>query len=419
MYTIFIALACLYFIRETFLHNPLFRRTLNQMICFFDFVSKHNPLLLTYYDEDVKSNEENHPQEQNAVVSRYEDKYLEKFKSFPSDYVFNEKELEEENRLCESLKGKYETNKKDNLSRISSHLAKLNALCEKLGHGKDTPENKQILLEFNDYTKDGDENDKEYEDFVNSIHFDEMYQDVIEQKKLLEEELREITEKNVTEEEFHLEARNKIINNKLDGYINNYVLEHTPLGNIYMRYNNKKKSFEYFSNNTIPYRYLETVGRKYVMTYWCKPLFVDTELELKQAEQRYDEEHKRRKEEELRVKEEIAKNPRNVLARMKNYNKETKSQVTMSQPMKNRTQNNVLPPQIKANLVQLNQSQSSEKQLLKEHSNRYTWEGRLSGFCPLQKVNKKTFDKKLAMTYADYKLWQKTLQEKKDNCKCK
>jgi hypothetical protein len=48
-----------------------------------------------------------------------------------------------------------------------------------------------------------------------------------------------------------------------------------------MRYNNEKKSIEYFSNNSIPYRYLEPVGRKYIMTYWCKPIFFDIEEELK------------------------------------------------------------------------------------------------------------------------------------------
>ena len=71
----------------------------------------------------------------------------------------------------------------------------------------------------------------------------------------------------LTEEEISEKARDVIINNKLDKYIDNYILEYTPLGNIYMRYNNNKKSFEYYSNNSMPYRYLEPVGRKSVMTY--------------------------------------------------------------------------------------------------------------------------------------------------------
>jgi hypothetical protein len=171
--------------------------------------------------------------------------------------------------------------------------------------------------------------------------------------------------------------------------MNNYVLEHTPLGNIYMRYNSSKGSFEYFSNNTIPYRYLEPVGRKYVMTYWCKPIFVNLEDELKKAEIKYDEDKK--KEEELRNK---PKESKDYMAKLKSYNNETRHQTMM----KNQRPN---PPQIKANLA--NVTQKSEKLLLKEHANRYTWEGRISNFCPLKKIDRKIVDKNLTLTYADFK----------------
>jgi hypothetical protein len=201
-------------------------------------------------------------------------------------------------------------------------------------------------------------------------------------------------------------AHEIILNNKLDLYVNNYILEHTPLGNVYMRYNNSKKSFEYFSNNTIPYRYLEPLGRKYVMTYCCKPLFVDIEEELKKAEIKFDEEAEQKKENDKKREEDIAANPKNVIARMKNYNKDTKNQLNIKPQMKNRGSSNfVLPPQIKANLPNVNQS--SDKHLLKEKANRYTWEGRLSNFCPLKKIDRKLVDKNLSMTYSDFKKRQK------------
>jgi hypothetical protein len=177
-----------------------------------------------------------------------------------------------------------------------------------------------------------------------------------------------------------------------------------------MRYNNDKKSFEYFSNNSIPYRYLEPVGRKYVTTYWCKPIFVDIEEELKKAEQKLDDDKKKKEEEEKRMKEERKNNPKNILAQLKNYNKESKD-VTM-RPMKNRSnKNTVLPPQVKANLPDVNKT--SEKQLLKEKANRYTWEGRLTNFCPLKKIDRKKTDKNLTMTYADFKKIQQEKQNKK------
>lgn len=412
---ILLILCLLYFVynvapKSFFLINKtftlFFKEQFLRFISFIKFVCENNPLLLHYYDENdeiINNENENNNinvEKQNKITPIYENKYLEKFKSFPSDYVLNETELEKEKDL---LKAKYETYKSDSIRRLIYELNDIKTLCDKLGNGNETPENKKLLLEFNNYTIETFEDDCDYEEFVNSIHYDEMYQDVINKKNALEEELKELMFKNVTEEEFRLEARNKVINEKLNGFINNYVLEHTPLGNIYMRYNNDKKSFEYFSNNTIPYRYLEPVGRKYVMTYWCKPLFVDAEEELKQAEIRYEEEKKRKEEEEKKRQEEIKKNPKNVLARMKNYNKDTKNIATMKSQMRNRS---VLPPQIKANLVNVNQH--TEKQLLKEHANRYTWEGRLTNFSPLQKIDTK---KPLTLSYSDYKRMQKDLKK--------
>jgi hypothetical protein len=174
-----------------------------------------------------------------------------------------------------------------------------------------------------------------------------------------------------------------------------------------MRYNNDKKSFEYFSNHTIPYRYLEAVGRKYVTTYWCKPLFVDIEEELKKAEIKFDEGMKVKETYKKIRKEEIKNNQKDVVARMKSYNKDRKSNIVTNQPTKNRSENNVLPPQIRANLSNVNQSLN--KQLLKEQSNRYTWEGRLSGFCPLKKIDKKMLDNKLNMSYAEFKKMEKNI----------
>ena len=86
-------------------------------------------------------------------------------------------------------------------------------------------------------------------------------------------------------------------------------------------------------------------------------------------------------------------------------------QTTSARPMKNRSSNNVLPPQIKASVQNINKT--SEKQLLKEKSNRYTWEGRLADFCPLKKIDKKVLNKNLLMTYADFKRIQQEQQNKK------
>ena len=211
---------------------------------------------------------------------------------------------------------------------------------------------------------------------------------------------------NVEPPDFIQKTKETITNNKLDGYINNYILETTPLGNVYMRYNNKKQSFEYFSNSTIPYRYLETVGRKYVMNYWCKPLFIDLEEELNKA--------KNKVEEEKNINTNTSNNTTNNNTsskphvpsgpnRIKKYTSEVK-------PTKNRVQSDfTLPSHVKANLPDVNNtgSQEQEKQVLKETSNRYTWEGRIANLSLLKKVDKKLVDKKLALSFADFKMLQK------------
>jgi hypothetical protein len=378
---------------------------IHQLNRFLEFIHEYNPMLLIYYEEDeIEEEKEGKEEEEKKYPNiRYEDKYLEKFKTFPNNYAFTDLELEQEQVEIHRLKTSYENNKKITMDGIKDDLMKITEIFEKVGNGVsfiETDENKKLLLEFNDFNEDDEE-------IIDHIHFDELYQDVIEHKNNLQKQFEAFEQKNITEDELKMKAREIIINKKLDTFINNYVLEYTPLGNIYMRYNNDKKSFEYFSNNTIPYRYLEPVGRKYVMTYWCKPLFVDIEEELKIAEQKYAKEQEKEKEEEENKKKAIE--PKKLLAQFKHYNKDTKEQ--SSRPMKNRNNNNhmTLPPQIQANLPNINKS--NEKQLLKEHANRYTWEGRLSNFCILKKINKKVLDKKLAMTYAEFKALKKETNE--------
>jgi hypothetical protein len=54
-----------------------------------------------------------------------------------------------------------------------------------------------------------------------------------------------------------------------------FIIEMTPIGNVIMQYDMDKEAFVYYSDNMIPFRYLETVARKYVCTYNCKELYVE------------------------------------------------------------------------------------------------------------------------------------------------
>ena len=49
----------------------------------------------------------------------------------------------------------------------------------------------------------------------------------------------------------------------------------------------------------------------------------------------------------------------------------------------------------------------NDKILLKERSNRYTYEGKIANFNFLQKIDRKAFNKKLALSFADFKKMKK------------
>jgi len=378
-----------------------------------NLIYKNNQLVLKNDDENMNEKQEN---VELIKAEKFENKYLEKFKKFPNEFVFNEIELNQEKEFSKKLKIQFEKDKSESIQEIQNELFKIEEIInnggfrEKLDNENETytasinSNGIKLLLNYFDMIE-------VYEDEPEEVVFEELYEELLEKKENLLKKMLEQESITMTEDEARLKARDMIINKRLDTYINNYILEYTPLGNIYMRYNNDKKSFEYFSNNSIPYRYLEPVGRKYVMTYSCKPIFIDIEEELKKAEEKYDEKKKedeRKKEDEKKDKNPI--NPKKVLVKLKEYNRDTKEQKL--RPVKNRSDKNAkLPSQIQSNLPDVNKS--SEKQLLKEKANRYTWEGRLTNFCPLKKIDKKILNKKLNMTYAEFKKLQKEQQNKK------
>ena len=67
---------------------------------------------------------------------------------------------------------------------------------------------------------------------------------------------------------------------------NNVLYEMTPKGRIIMYYDFEKESFIYYCDTKdVPYLYLETVARKYALTYHCKKIVVDIKRELDAAKE--------------------------------------------------------------------------------------------------------------------------------------
>ena len=66
-----------------------------------------------------------------------------------------------------------------------------------------------------------------------------------------------------------------------------YIVEETPSGKVIMCYNKEAESFCYYSDNkNIPYKYLETVARLYVINNNCELLYIHMADELNNAKKR-------------------------------------------------------------------------------------------------------------------------------------
>ncbi len=188
-------------------------------------------------------------------------------------------------------------------------------------------------------------------------------------------------------------AEDVVIAIRLEKLLNSYVLESTPLGNVVMRYNFNIEAFEFFSDNAIPYRYLETVSRKYVLTHQCVYLYVDMAQSLKdnQVKQQGLITERLVKEKEKEQEKDAGKdNKKNVFANLKDYNK----------PSFAGSINNAPPPKNNISNVRVTDDKPI---MLKEKANRYSCQGKLANFSFLKKVDKKLVNKKLGLSFADFK----------------
>jgi len=175
------------------------------------------------------------------------------------------------------------------------------------------------------------------------------------------------------------------------------IMEYTPLGNVLMYYNHDTESFVYYSDMTLPYRYLETVGRKYVCTFRCTHLFVDMEEVLREAEEAAAKAAQERLEQEAAAAAAQKATPgaappkRDVFARFKNYNKDTSKQTA------------AVPVAPKNKAAATASSSSSTNAVVKDRANHYPWQGKFLDCPMLQKVDRVKVDKRWGMSFADFK----------------
>lgn len=188
-------------------------------------------------------------------------------------------------------------------------------------------------------------------------------------------------------------ARAYVINERLNTLINNVIMENTPLGNVIMMYDNKRETFNFYSDNAIPYRFLETVSRKYVLTYNCRPLYIDMEEELKLYENKMDE-HEANEQKQNSEKADNSSNPvKNVFAKFKSYNTEGKSGHVSKVP----------GPQNSVQHKDTGDKDKNRKIILKDNANRYSCQGKIHNFSIIKKPEKRLLSKKCTMTFAMFK----------------
>jgi hypothetical protein len=356
--------------------------------------SKENEL------ENKLNQEEKYQNKENIVKQdeKYENKYLEDIRKLNKEFKFSQQEELLRLEKAEMYFNKIIQDKKDKIKIIEKEIL----FCQE-------KKEKYINLSEEDFLKEKYDNEyiDKYIDKYSEYDYYETKEEIInvELSKLLllEKDKKELLEilKNIESKEGQIELIKKsneialefIVDKHLERIINCYIIESTPHGNVLMIYDNSKKSFKYYSDNSIPYRYLEPVARKYVKQFNCRPIFIDMEYELKVAEEKWENERKEKeiKEKEEEKRKEPIKDKKNVFAKLKSYNKDA-GKINTCAPPKNSIPNN-----------NLTKEQENEKILLKENANRYTYEGKFINFNFLKKVDRKIVDKKYALTFADFK----------------
>ena len=71
----------------------------------------------------------------------------------------------------------------------------------------------------------------------------------------------------------------------LGDMIQNVLVEHTPKGTVFMRYNEEIEGFEYWSEKSLGYLILDTVARKYVLLFRCANAYVEQSEEEEKEEE--------------------------------------------------------------------------------------------------------------------------------------
>jgi len=335
--------------------------------------------------EDFDDIIDNKEQEKVTNVIKYEDKFLKDIRKMGKEYIFNEteKQLLEDKMIYFFIQ--IQEKRQNRITEINNRITEIEFQYE----GLSIILNEIIEQDYSVYYSDDELTKEEKKERL----LNERYSLICEINKI-----KETIDIEKDKEDSSIMARNFVINKRLEKLENCFIMETTPQGNVLMIYDNKRNSFKFYSDSTIPYRYLEVVGRKYVKMFDCRPLYVDMEEELNLAEERWEKDQKeiweKKQKEEQKI---VTVEKKSVFAKFKSYNKEgATGRVNVGVPPKNS--------------ISISKEKEKEKIILKEQANRYTYEGKLANFSFLKKVERKVVDKKYGLSFADFKKMQKSVK---------
>ena len=134
-------------------------------------------------------------------------------------------------------------------------------------------------------------------------------------------------------EDKYLTEYKNLENNDIDCENINFIEDNTPNGIVKMSYDINKNSFIYYTNNkdNMPYKYLETVARLFIINNDCKNIYINYEEELNKAIHKLEtsKESDTTKELETTIEDQSEYNEQhasvelkpqeNVFAKLKNY----------------------------------------------------------------------------------------------------
>jgi hypothetical protein len=211
---------------------------------------------------------------------------------------------------------------------------------------------------------------------------------------------------------------------KMDSLENCYIIEYTPVGNVAMAYSSKREAFVYFADHIVPYRYLETIARRYAITYMCRGLVATTKMNhlLKKKTVGDDISDKEMEMDRLGgdtvvesvttpateddsvvsdVKDDTKVAVKSVFAKFKTYNKVS----MMSNTSGERGDKNIRynDDASVSNDTETKHDTEDRKSGDEDNTNRYSCEGRFSNFIMTKKPEMSLFNTRLKMSFADFK----------------